>query len=439
MKTTNTGTTGKNRSHSTDIATHNGTQEAGIGLSQDCPKKIRGGNRKWPKTDYRHWGPRMEMRDGRSYWETRFCRSGKIRRLSFQTKSKEEACRQAAAVWKDIEIHGWEAAFNKVRPPVAVKIGTVENLISAATSLSMARPNTLHTYALALTGIASAITGKKDGNTRLDALTPSAIKVWRNEYVKRQGTNPAARGRAIVTTNSLIRNAKSLFAKKHLDDLKKLVVLPDPLPFDGVRLEIAPSTRYQSKLDANKLITAARVELSATDPEVFKLFLLCMALGLRRGEADRLTWESFDFPNRRLNLQVSEHGDLKSADSAGVLDMDAEISSLLQEMRGKATGLFVLEPDRKAKSSKPLKREPYRASATGAKLVSWLKSQGVTGTKPIHTLRKEVGSIIATDYGLLPAQRFLRHSTPTITAAIYADVKKVVVPGLGSTFRMEAE
>jgi integrase len=374
----------------------------------------------------------MEMREGRSYFETRFFQSGKTRRLSFQTRSKEDAAKQAADVWKDIERRGWDDAFNKVRPPVEAQAGTVGALIKAATSLSMARPSTLHTYALALRGIAAGVTGRKESdNVRLDALTPSAVKVWRNTYVKERDTNPVKRGQAIVTTNSLIRNAKALFAKKHLEDLRILVNLPQVLPFDGVRLEVAPSGRYQSRIDAIALTKEAKEGLAVQHPEVFKLFVLTMALGLRRSEADRLTWEAFDFKNRKLNLSVSEDGDLKSADSAGVIDFDEGTAVVLQEYRAKTQSRFVLEADPVKAGRKKRKREPYRAERTGRQLLLWLREQGVTGTKLIHTLRKEVGSVIATEHGLLAAQRFLRHSTPTITAAIYADVKKVVVPGFG--------
>ena len=50
------------------------------------------------------------------------------------------------------------------------------------------------------------------------------------------------------------------------------------------------------------------------------------------------------------------------------------------------------------------------------------------GNKPIHTLRKEIGSIIASEHGIFAASRYLRHSDIRITSAIYADKKHTVVP-----------
>ncbi len=48
--------------------------------------------------------------------------------------------------------------------------------------------------------------------------------------------------------------------------------------------------------------------------------------------------------------------------------------------------------------------------------------------KPLPTLRKEIGGIIASEHGIFEASRYLRHSDIRITSAIYADKKKVVTP-----------
>ena len=41
----------------------------------------------------------------------------------------------------------------------------------------------------------------------------------------------------------------------------------------------------------------------------------------------------------------------------------------------------------------------------------------------MHTLRKEAGSIIATQHGIFAAAQFLRHSDIKVTAEHYADKK----------------
>ena len=142
-----------------DASTLDQKQVAPEGPAHDRPKSDRGGNVLWPKTDYRHWLPRMEMREGRGYFETRFYRSGVDRRQSFQTRSREDAAKQAAALWKDVERIGWDAAFDKVHPPVEAKSGTVGALITAAVGLSMARAQSLDTYTKAFRRIVAGVCG----------------------------------------------------------------------------------------------------------------------------------------------------------------------------------------------------------------------------------------------------------------------------------------
>jgi hypothetical protein len=52
----------------------------------------------------------------------------------------------------------------------------------------------------------------------------------------------------------------------------------------------------------------------------------------------------------------------------------------------------------------------------------------VDNAKPLHTMRKEIGSIMASEHGIFAASRYLRHSDIRITSAIYADKKKAVTP-----------
>jgi integrase len=390
------------------------------------------------------------MREGRGYFETRFYRSGVERRHSFQTRSREDAARQAAEIWKDIERRGWDAAFNKVRPPVAEKAGTVGALITAALGLSLARSQSLDTYCKAFRRIVAGVCGIEDAGKfrdfgkayrarvdaiRLDRITPAAVKTWRGEFLRAAGADALARNRAVITSNSLIRNAKALFGKKLLPDIRAMVILPAVLPFDGVSLEKPPSLRYQSRIDARKILASARESLAVEDAESFKLLLLTLICGLRRSEADLLTWEAFDIAGRKLHVRDTEFHRLKSADSAGVIDLDEETAALFQGYRAQAPdAVFVLDgPQQPSEGTARV----YRAEATHQRLMAWLRLQGVTEARPIHTLRKEIGSIIATEHGLFAAQRYLRHSTPTITAAIYADVKKPITSGLGAMLRAE--
>ena len=94
-------------------------------------------------------------------------------------------------------------------------------------------------------------------------------------------------------------------------------------------------------------------------------------------------------------------------------------------------------------SSRPGKRETasvpwgrrYRCRAVFAQLNDWLRSQGVTARRAIHELRKEAGSIVATQSGIHAASRFLRHADIAITAAHYADHKERITVPLGALLK----
>ena len=79
-----------------------------------------------------------------------------------------------------------------------------------------------------------------------------------------------------------------------------------------------------------------------------------------------------------------------------------------------------------------LKARGYRCEATQKVLIHWLRKNGVPGLRPIHTMRKEIGSIIASRDGIFKASRYLRHSDIGITSKLYADVKTPVSAGLGA-------
>ena len=53
----------------------------------------------------------------------------------------------------------------------------------------------------------------------------------------------------------------------------------------------------------------------------------------------------------------------------------------------------------------------------------------MNSTKPLHTLRKEAGSIVCQNPGLFAAARFLRHADVAITAQHYASQKERVTLG----------
>ncbi|MDH4452724.1 MAG: tyrosine-type recombinase/integrase, partial [Verrucomicrobiota bacterium] len=383
-----------------------------------------------------------------------FCKiqvNGRRDSFPLRTANKSAAATKAAKIYGDVSALGWAAALAKHKPETVkhAKTATVGALIEAATRLSPARRESTDAYAKALRRITAAVIGLDSGRkfdckrgshewrakvdaVCLDQLTPARVQSWRNSFIKAERT-PEERNHAIITMNSLIRNSKALLSKKILPFLTKEITLPAELWFHGITNEKEPSLRYKSKVDAVALMAAARLELADTQPEAFKLLLLTLVCGLRRSEADALLWSQFDFENGTITMEDTDFKRLKSQDSAGVIGLDAELVAMLRGYHARATGAFVLETPKLGRVAiTKLKARGYRCEATQRVLIDWLRENGVPDLRPIHTMRKEIGSIIASRDGIFKASRYLRHSDIGITSKLYADVKTPVSAGLGA-------
>ena len=414
----------------------------------------------WPKTDARHWEGSVYRntftRDGvtkeTADWCVKIRHLGRRETFNLGTPNVEAAAKRALALYRTIVGAGWDVARAEYKPEAvkeAKKTATVGSLIETATRLSSARPESLDAYSKALRRIAAAVIGLENGKkydfkrgssewrakvdaAPLDRLTASAVLAWKNGFLKAAG-GPEERNAAVVTVNSLLRNSKALVSKRIRPFLEAEITLPSQLWFEGVPTEKEPSLRYRSRIDAGTILAAARAELADQDPEAFKALLLTLVCGLRRSEADALMWDQIDFTAGTLEVRDTEHKTLKSRDSAGLLGLDPELVIFLKVIHATKKGAFVLEsPPRTRVPHTEHKSRTYRCDATFAALLGWLKTKGVGGRRPIHTLRKEIGSIIASRDGIFAASRYLRHSDIRITSRLYADSKKPVTAGLGS-------
>jgi integrase len=225
----------------------------------------------------------------------------------------------------------------------------------------------------------------------------------------------------------VIRNAKALFSKKIVRKLGQSVSLPDPLPFSTISTHDKRSLRYHSRIDVPALFRAAISEL---DQEPLKCFILCVALGLRKKESDTLQWSQIDLERGTVTLEDTDAVKLKSEASGGTVAIDTELMPLFRGWREDVPeDLFVLRGNAPRPDST---WAYYRAEETHRRLLEWLRAQpGLDVQKPLHTLRKECGSLVAQRHGIHAASRFLRHSDITITSKFYVDDKERVTPGLG--------
>jgi len=409
------------------------------------------------KTDVRYWQqPRKLLKwKGSANYSIWLQFKGQRISLSTRTPNRNSAAKIAAGMYQDLTSLGAEATIAKHRGLTpSDEIATVGKWITEARKVSEANESTFTSYGRALRLIAGGIIElkkdskrfgpKKGGSTKyratidalsLSTLEPGAIQKWRLSYVKK-AKNPAAERSAMTSCNSMVRQARSLFAGKVIKFLPELK-LPDPLPFAGVEFFPRQNAKYISKIDPKEILQKAKVELSKEKPSVFLALLLSLGAGLRRHEIDSLCWPQVDTVKKVIRVEVTEVASLKTQDSRGEVEIDDNLAIVLQGFKALAKGKgYVIQ----AEGTGGVKKwgQHYRADIPFSELIAWLRNHEQDGKKPlenvrkpIHELRKELGALITSEHGIYAASRALRHSNVATTAAHYADKKERTTVDIG--------
>ncbi len=433
---------------------HGGTPDYGKSGAQTAHRHARAAG----KNDSRYWRSKIFRRvDPRgiksAHYTARIQWRGRRHYFGLGTANKEAAAAKAASIWHDLVAHGLEVTLAKHKSAAApgdtlAAAITIGEWITAAKAVWDGNPATFGSYAGALRFIAGEILALPQSSGRLGRiqartyreqaegaplamLSPQAIQAWRIRYLSRAGDSPVRQRSARISCNSALRLARSLFSRRILKFVDPKIV-PRDLPFRGVEFFPRESMRYQSKFDPSALL---RVAVDELDPNALKVLLLALCAGLRRGEIDRLLWRQVDFDRGLIRIEVTEAGALKTEDSAGTVQMDEELVALLRGFRASAKSEYVIEGGQAEGGAVSYGGRRYRCLKVFERLTGWLRSQGITARRAIHELRKEAGSIVATQVGIYAASRFLRHADIAITAAHYADHKERITVPLGALLR----
>ena len=423
-----------------------------------------------PKTDIRYWLGAIYRQsftnaagNSRSvgHWTVKIQHAKRREEFHLQTTNKREAANQARTIYLSLKSSGWESTLATFKPvePSTQSMGipfdperglTLGEFINSAEHAANVNARTLADYSRSLRRIAGGVfdlegnvskfdyrSGGRDAWQRqinaipLSALTPELIEDWKKRFVAAAGIDIKEQNRARTSVNSTIRQAKALFAPKLL---RFIELDPKPQsPFEGVAFEQRPSTRYHSgEFDLVKLLQLAQHgsgEVEKLPFEQLKIFLLGSMAGLRRKEIDLLEWSSMRFDDNVIRIRATEFFKPKSEDSVGDVGIDNELAELFRKAQETATGTFVIEAD----AAPPIapRHSVYRCDEHFKPLIAWLRARGLDGRAPLHTLRKEFGSIICENHGIYAASRALRHADINVTTAFYVDRKKPASLGLG--------
>ena len=385
-------------------------------------------------------------------WAMKVAHEGRRSSFSLGTPNKAAAAAKARDIYLFLAANGWEAAlarYKKAKP--ILREGNIERPITVGEFLdevfrTASNQRTVEGYAKSFRQIVSESFGLATGTDKYDyrhggqskwlekvhsvklaEMTPARVQEWKRSFLASAGTDPLELRRTRISVNSLLRQARSLFAAKRVRHLQ--LSLPSPLPFDGVDFEPRQSMKYRSEIDIVSLIKAAKAELRDSLPEAYKVFLLAVGVGLRKKEIDLLEWSSFRWEEKLIRIEATRYFHPKSEDSIADLPVDGEVMALFRAYHERAKGPFVIKSRRPPLPSKP--QQYYRCEPTFEQVNIWLRKHGVNGSKPLHTLRKEYGSLLTRSYGIHAASRALRHADLRTTSEHYSDSTARVTPGIG--------
>lgn len=371
--------------------------------------------------------------------QVRIKHAGREGWFNLNTDNVTEAAKKAVTIYLEIKVNGWEAANTrfKPKPQKYAATPTLGEFFQAFREQTELGDKTVASYCRKFRGIVAGIfkiggsakekfTAKdthlwrqKVDSVELASITPERIEQWRRQYIERRGSSPIARKHAKNSADSAIRCAKAFFGKRVLSKLKGFS-LPVPLPFDGVSVSQIHNP-YQSQMDPRFLLATASRELREQHPEAYKIFLLSLHAGLRRNETDKLRWESILWEKRLILIQTTDTFAAKTQGSEAGVPMNQLLWDELRSFRPTSNVGYVIESLTAARPTATYNH--YRAEKHFAILNAWLKGKGVKARCPIHTLRKELGSIVADKMSLVAAQQMLRHKDVTTTARYYVSLK----------------
>ena len=342
---------------------------------------------------------------------------------------------------------GWPVTLKKRKPEAEQKsVTTVGDFIDAVKSQYVGQNRTIEDYSRNFRRLVADLFnierparekydyvngGRLDWIQKVNAIplvdiTAQKIQAWRVAYLNRAGDNLEKRRRAQSSVNAVLRLSRSLFAQKQLE----LMVFDPPLisPFQKIKLEPEGDMRYRGAVDVVMLVKTALTEL-ADRPELLKAFLLFVCAGVRRAEADALEWSAFDFSNSTIHIGPTQYLHVKSKKSIGDVDLDEETCALFRGYYARRQSNFVIESEIQPRPRATYSH--YRCAKIFQALCDWLRGQGLNTRSPIHDLRREFGSLINQQHGLLAASQQLRHADVSITAKFYVGKKARTAVGLG--------
>lgn len=403
-----------------------------------------------------HWKARVFLptyrRNGRVHETANYsCKiqfAGRRESFPLHTANNVEAAQKARDIYLDVVRKGWDEALkiHKPKPVVAPTVLTVGEFFRLVALLCLFTESTLATYKTKLRTLIAFSAGLGSGRAKgvrhiewrekvdsqpLSIITPKALEGFERHILSRGTENSVRLHQTKVTFDGYIRNMRSLFREEVRTKLAGIGVDLAPQPFDKIKMLVKGRSAYAyvSTIQAEVLLTAAVDELSVQNPDAFTIIVLALLLGLRRGEIDGFRWDMMNWERKHIALEGHDTLRLKTATSRAQVPVEPELLNLLWQYKEVARGEFVVQSKNPARKTKYYRH--YRCENLFKFVNNWLRDHGVTAIKPLHTLRKEYGSLVVEKFGLVAAKSALRHASVEITMTYYVQDRREANTGLG--------
>lgn len=407
------------------------------------------------KSEKAYWKPRLRKRTFSrggetiqiSDWQIRLKHRGGEGWFNLHTQNAEDAAKQARDIYLFLMVNGWELtnAKFKPKPKEFSDSPTLGDFFVAVQKNVTLAPKTFASYCRKFRTIVgdifdldashsekccprkSAQWRERVEKVKLADITPKKVEQWRRDFIARAGHNQRKIREAKHSADSAIRCARALFGKNVLRQIGEFP-FPNPKPFDGVPVEQLHNP-YQSTINPGDLISRAMIDLRLAEPEAFKIFLLCLMVGLRRNEADKLQWSSINWAKPSVTIEMHEWFAGKCQASEATVPVDPKVLKMLEDFKPADGQGFVINSKVKPKPE-VVTYTHYRANRHFVTLIRWLRKNQVKGRCPVHTLRKECGKMVTEKRGIYAASKQLRHRDITTTFRYYADDTRATYPEL---------
>lgn len=372
---------------------------------------------------------------------------GRRETFALGSNNAEAAASKAKTIATFLEANGWDATRAKFKPSrlESAETATLGEFLEEVKAKSHLKPITIRRYAVKLRKIigdlanvgaklkGKALRKKYDYRSgghhawnaeidrhKLSLLTPESLTEWRNAYVAKAGNDPLKRKSAERSAASCLRCARALFSPEIINLFK--IKLP-PNPFQGVKIIDPGPQRYVSDVNPDWLLVCAERELRQQDPQAYLGLILCLWAGLRRKEADLLTWAQVDFASQVIQVRRTPYFEPKTEESQRNVDLPRQALDRIKTYMAKSQSEFVMdgnEPNIEATY------DYYRCDHTWRRLTEWLRAKGIRQVKAVHALRKESGSLVASEFGIEAARQHLGHRDISTTSSHYVAKKRRV-------------